>query len=421
MKKIKTILGLVLCVCMLTACGVSGGGTTPTDTAPAQTAEPTQSQSVGDPLPADNKNPAVASLGDVCPSSSADGYYVCTKVVHYYPASTLKKVVLCAQTGCTHKDSTCQAWIGVVQSYTEYLGMLYAIVEDGESVLRFVKKDLSDGTLTTIGTWENKSGLYYNVSLGKIADRIAIIYVTQTTISTADDGRPMSQQDTTIWRYDLQSGEKQVLFSGDQADELSVLAVSSKYLAVMRTTINPNTLTFEEFQAEYGEKAIYGRYLDRIHFKELRLYNADGSDYTVVANSQTDGLIPTGDPCSTYGKELVYRCNDTVFLLNLDTGKSRAVVNMENISNYWVMDHKIFLINQNVPWNIIPDPNKVVSIYVVDFDDGVPVKLGNGGNTEHMEFSIYQEGTSFFVGRWKGGLYRISKEDFYADRYENAR
>lgn len=410
------VLVLLLCACVLTACGGGGGKTMPTETT-----HPEQSMNADYPLPVDNKNPAVASLGDVCPSSSADGYYVCTKVVHYYPASTLKKVVLCAQTGCTHKDSTCHAWIGVVKSYTEYLGKIYAIVEDGESILRFVEKDLSDGTITTIDTWENKSGLYYNVSLGKIADRIAIIYVTQTTTSTADDGRPMSQQETTIWRYDLQSGEKQVLFSGDQADELSVLAVSSKYLAVLRITINPNTLTIEEFQTEYGENAVYGRYLSRIHFKELRLYNADASVYTVVASSEKDSLIPTGDPSHAYGKELVYQCGNTVYLLNVDTGESRAVVTMENIVNYWVMDHKIFLITQNVPWDIIPDPNKVVSIYVVDFDDGVPVKLGNGGNSEHMEFSIHQEGTSFFVGRWKGGLYRISKEDFYADRYENAR
>ena len=56
----------------------------------------------------------------------------------------------------------------------------------------------------------------------------------------------------------------------------------------------------------------------------------------------------------------------------------------------------------------------------MDFDDGIPVKLGNGGNTEHMEFSIIEEGASFFVGPWRDGTYIISKEDFYADRYENA-
>ena len=420
MKKIKIVLGLVLCACMLTACAVDGGETTPTDTAPVQTTESTQSQSVGDPLPADNKNPAVTSLGDVCPSSSTDGHYVCTNVVQFCAGTSVKPITLCAQTGCAHEDSTCQAWIGTVQQYTEYLGKLYAtVVNEDMTCHHFVSKDLTSGTITTIDTWEDTEDTHYYVSLDCIADGIAILRVTKV-ITTIQNERPVSREETVIWRYNLESGETRVLFSGKQADRLSVLAISSKYLAVMCRNPNPDPLSEREFEAQYGENANYGRYLARCDNMELRLYNSDASVCTVIATTEKDGLIATVDPCTAYGKEVVYQCGDTMYLLNVDTGEYRALVAMENIVNYWVMDHKIFMITSNLPWYIASDPSKEISIYYADFDDGIPVKLGNGGNTQVMEFGISEEGTSFFVGNWRDGTYKISKEDFYADRYENA-
>ena len=277
----------------------------------------------------------------------------------------------------------------------------------------------STGTITTIDTWEHTDNTYYHVSLGKISDGLAIINVNKTITTTQND-RPVSRNEESIWRYDLQTKESRMLFSGKQASQLGVLALSSRYIAVMYVKPNPNQLSEREFLAEYGENASYGRYLARCDYKELRLYNADASVCTVIATTDRDGLISTVDPASAYGKEVVYQCNDTMYLLNVDTGEYRALVAMENIVNYWVMDHKIFMITSNLPWYISSDPNMEISIYYVDFDDGIPVRLGNGGNTQVMEFGISQEGTSFFIGSWNGGDYIISKEDFYADRYENA-
>lgn len=414
LKKMNVVLCLLLCVGLLTACGSAGKDI------PNQTAQPEQPQSVGNPLPEDNKQVASVGLNEVSPSSTVDGYYACTNVVQFCAGASVKPITLCAQTGCAHEDSTCQAWIGTVQQYTEYLGKLYAIVVNEDMTCHyFVSKDLTSGTITTLDTWEDTEDTHYYVSMDCIADGIAILGVTKV-ITSVQNERPISREETVIWRYNLESGETRMLFSGKQADRLSVLAISSKYLAVMCRNPNPDPLSEREFEAQYGDNASYGRYLTRCDNMELRLYNADASVCTVIATTEKDGLIATVDPATAYGKEVVYQCGDTMYLLNLDTGESRAVVTMENIVNYWVMDHKIFMITSNLPWYIASDPSKEISIYYAEFDDGIPVKLSNGGNTQHMEFSIIQEGISFFIGSWHDGDYIISKEDFYADRYENA-
>ena len=412
MKKIRIVLCLLLCTCLFTACGGTGKDN------PAQTTQPTQPQSAGNPLPEENKMVASVGLRGVSPSAAADGYYICTNVVQFCTADSVSPITLCSQMGCAHEDSTCQAWIGEVQQFSEYMGKLYAIVLS-EDATQFVEKDLTTGAITTIDMWENQPGKYYYVSMGKTADQITILYVTQTTTTTQND-RTVTKDEESVWRYNLQTGESRMLFSGKQASQLGVMAVSSRYLAVICGKGNPNLLTKAEFEAQYGENASYDRYLSRSELVELRLYNADASVCTVVASTERDGMVATGDPASAYGKEVVYQCNDTIYLLNVDTGESRAVVTMENIINYWVMDHKVFLIASNLPWYIASDPNKEIGIYCADFDDGIPVKLGNGGNTQGMEFSVSEEGTSYFIGIYHDGKYIISKEDFYADRYENA-
>lgn len=415
MKKIKTIIGLVLCACLLTACVGRPGGTTPTDSLPQQTTQPPQTGLYT--LPEDNKCPAAGDLRDVCPSSTTDGYYTCTNVVQFYAGSSVKPITLCAQTGCAHNDSTCQAWIGKVWQCIEYQGKLYAIVSEGE--FRFVEKDLSTGTITIIDRWEDFEGGYYHASLSTVADGLAIVRVTKTTTSE-QNGRPVSKAEDSVWRYNLETGEKKMIFSGSQLRGMGVMGLSSRYIAVSVHKPNPDPLTRQEFEAQYGENANYNRYINRSGYVELRLYNIDASICSVVASTEKNGMLPYCESNNVYGKEVLYKCNDTMYLLNLDTGESRAVVTMENIVNFWVMDHKIFLIVSNMPWYISSDPNMEISIYYVDFDDGIPVKLGNGGNTQVMEFGISQEGTSFFIGSWNGGDYIISKEDFYADRYENA-
>lgn len=154
---------------------------------------------------------------------------------------------------------------------------------------------------------------------------------------------------------------------------------------------------------------------------KLRLYDTDMFSYTVIASTAQDDFVSTIDPYSVYGKDVVYQCGNTIYLLNADTGETTPLLTLENIVNYWVMDKKVFLITQNFDYYIASDPELVVRICYADLDNGDIVWLDNGGNTKNMEFSISQEGNGFFVGRWKGGSYIINKSEFYADQYECAK
>lgn len=105
-------------------------------------------------------------------------------------------------------------------------------------------------------------------------------------------------------------------------------------------------------------------------------------------------------------------------LYDLDKLEKRELLTAENISNYWILDNKVFYIQGDSPQGT---PGRTISIYYADIETGQPVQLENGGNTEVMDFGIRWEGDSFFVGLWKGGNYIIPKADFYLDNYEAAR
>ncbi len=412
-KKIRSSLALVLCLalCAVLLCACGG------ETAEADVPTQGSSEVTVRPLPQENRPGESINLGGVCLSSASDGYYTCARFLMYYDGKTGKATALCAQPGCSHQDSSCKAWVGKeVASYAEYHGDIYAIIRE-ENELRFIHKTLSDGNVQVLGAWQDTSEKFHDASLSLISDNMALISLCTTKMENGNFGNPSYSYQL----FDLASGEQRRIFEDENVLGMDVLAFSSKYMIVKCPARGPALLGREAFQRVYGENAIYSRYSAHESAYELRAYDMQTWEYTVIASKQRDGLVQTVDPCTSYGKEVVYQCGDTMYVVNADTAQARAIFTMEGIVNYWIMDNRIFVITQNLPYYIVSDPDMIVSLYCADIDGGEPVKLGNGGNTQSMEFSISQEGASFFIGNWNDGKYRISKDDFYADRYENAK
>lgn len=412
-KRISLIYILCVCLILFTACGIKPDV--------SETSDGTEANSSAvDSRPIPQENRYIVSGSDICPSSTGDGYYICTNTVHYFDAESGQTITLCAQTGCAHQDSTCQAWIGNVQNYTEYHGSLYAVIAEKNDSIQFIRKDLSGGEITVLDTWQDTEDLFYQATIAGIADNIAVVQLTAYMTYT-EDGNITIDEQNTYWRYDLPDKGKQLLFPDAPAGNLGVMAISSEYIVARYTPEEQTVLDEEEFIAQYGENASYGRYLGRAGAQELRLYNSDTSVYTVIASTEQDNLIMTADPYYVYGKQVVYQCDDIIYLLNADTGETKELLTMENIINYWLMDEKVFLITQNMPYYIASDPGREVGVYYAGLEEAIPVKLNNGGNISSMEFSISQEGASFFTGGWNGGTYIIGKSDFYCDQYERAK
>ena len=203
---------------------------------------------------------------------------------------------------------------------------------------------------------------------------------------------------------------------------MSFMALSREYALVTYVTAETerefDEIDEETIHARYGEDVSPAQYYLRIMPCELRLYELETGDFTVVADTVNDHYAASSDFCYTYGKKVLYQCGDTLYLFDLEEAKSSAVLTMEGIINYSLMDHKAFFIVEEGEESYIN--GGPIGVYWADIDDGVPVRMTNAGNTHVAEFNALYEGDSFFIGYYKSAYYKIDKEDFYADRYENA-
>ena len=350
------------------------------------------------PVPKENRSPMSVMFGGVA-STVSDGYFSASQALKFYDAKTGKTVFLCSQPGCTHTDSTCEAWIGQVNNLVEYEGVVYASVKDGE-VCAVVRKDIATGELTTLASWEDQENIYYECSVGLCAYGQMLIFVRITEF--VEDGVNYSQIDSEEqWLYNLTTGEKRKLDWEKNTDSVTILAMNQEYAVAQY---------YRNLEERNPESGLFTQDY------ELRLYRLADDSYTVISSEKENGYIPTADPAVSYGDIVVLQEKDTLCLYDLEKQEKRELLTAENIVNYWILDNKVFYIREEET----PE-SPAISICYADIKTGQPVRLENGGNREVMDFAITWEGDSFFVGMWNGGNYIIPKADFYLDNYEAAR
>ena len=336
------------------------------------------------PLPAENRRGYDATF-ESCPSSSTNGYYRASTTSHtlwYYDADAGKGFFLCAQSGCSHNDETCQAWIGKADSFTEYHGDILAVRQLEDGTVEFIKKTLADGKITVIDRWESGDKEAYFATIFRVAYNSAVIYVRKDFIS--DRGDTIDDKAIAFcWKYDLNTGEKTQMYPKEEARFLLVLAFSEKYALVRYAPENKETA---------------GR--------ELRLYDMDTFEYTVIGNTVKSGWVPSVNN-AVYGDKAVYQIDETVYLLDITTGKSKEFITVENLLGCNLYDHKVFM-------TVMPSPEEYYFYYADIEDNNTLTKYNNLGHTDVMQFSIFSEGESFFFST---GLQYLSKEDFYSENY----
>ena len=273
--------------------------------------------------------------------------------------------------------------------------------EQGTSV---ICKDIAAGENTVLDSWEQEEGRMYS-SFVYLCSHQQLLVVLSISFSYWENGAIYQETVRENWLYDLETGEKRKLdwTSGDE--RMIIYALNREYAVV--EYYRPR-----KYDSQDEKNWMFGKDF------ELRLYCLSDDSYTVISTEKENGYIPAIDPSVTYGSVVLFREKDTLCLYDLDKLEKRELLTAENISNYWILDNKVFYIQGDSPQGT---PGRTISIYYADLETGQPVRLGNGGNTEVMDFGIHWEGDSFFVGLWKGGNYIIPKADFYLDNYEAAR
>lgn len=196
------------------------------------------------------------------------------------------------------------------------------------------------------------------------------------------------QQPDEKIRIALATGESQVL-----AVAGSITAASENHVFTVERTYDEN---------QHGPIPSYAI---------LREYNLTDGTYRVVSDT-ADGFQPTVDPNTTYGDLLIWQRGDTLLVTDVSTLEQREVCTMPNIVNYWVMDNRAFFITR--------DDEGICKVYHQLLTGGDPVQLYNEGQTDGMVYGIIEEGNDYFAGPYheKSG-HLCSKQDFYAERYDN--
>lgn len=401
MRSLCLVLVLALCTgCVRQTLPETTGHTTRTEATTEEGTLQGDTPPQSYPIPKENRSPMSVMFGGVA-STISDGYFSATQALKFYDAKSGKAVFLCSQPGCTHSDSTCGAWIGQVNNLVEYGGVVYASVKNGETCA-VVRKDIATGELTTLASWEDQENISYECSVGLCAYGQMLISVRVTEF--VEDGVNYSQIDTEEqWLYNLTTGEKRKLDWETGEDSVSILVMNQEYAVAEY---------YRNLEEKNPESGLF------TEDYELRLYRFADDSYTVISSERENGYRSSGDPARNYGNVVVFQEKDTLCLYDLEKQEKRELLTAENIINYWILDNKVFYIQEE---ENPESPGYAISIYYADIETGQPVRLENGGNREVMDFAITWEGDSFFVGNWKGGNYIISKADFYLDNYEAAR
>lgn len=378
-KLIRSIAALFL-VILLCACGTS----TPSDDTKTDPQQPTQGEVETFPLPGENVG-TTSILSPRAPNHSGPGFYYAGQAISYAASITDKPVVLCSQSGCTHSDTSCAAYVGDASQFAEYQGQWYAMVKDADSEYTLLGMDSITRERRTLGHWKAEENEHIQVSFHLLSHGYGYVYIGWETYDP-QTRTYQTQPDENI-RISLSTGEKQVL-----AVEGDITAASENHVFTVDRTYDENQL---------GHNPVYAT---------LREYNLTDGTCRVVSDT-ADGFRPTADPNTTYGDLLIWQRGDTLLVTDVSTLEQREVCTMPNIVNYWVMDNRAFFITR--------DDEGICKVYHQLLTGGDPVQLYNEGQTDEMVYGIIEEGNDYFAGSYheKSG-HLCSKQDFYAERYD---
>lgn len=378
-KLIRSIAALFL-VILLCACGTS----TPSGDTKTDPQQPTQGEVETFALPGENVS-TVSATTDRAPNHSGPGFYYAGQAISYAASITDKPVVLCSQSGCTHSDNSCDAYVGDASQFAEYQGQWYALVKDADSEYTLLGMDPTTRERRTLGHWKAEENEHIQVSFHLLSHGYGYVYIGRETYDPQTF--TYQQQPDEKIRIALATGDSQVLTVAG-----SITAASENHVFTVERTYDEN---------QHGPIPSYAI---------LREYNLTDGTYRVVSDT-ADGFQPTVDPNTTYGDLLIWQRGDTLLVTDVSTLEQREVCTMPNIVNYWVMDNRAFFITR--------DDEGICKVYHQLLTGGDPVQLYNEGQTDEMVYGIIEEGNDYFAGSYheKSG-HLCSKQDFYAERYD---
>ncbi len=343
--------------------------------------------------------------------SSLDGkgfYLPGWNILEYYDPETQTRTPLCSQSGCTHADESCQAWLSnQCMGFTSYGDAWYvsAIEDDTHAVLWNVDPKTSQRTkLCDIAPQNNQENYYF--SSGYVSHGYAYLTLQHQLIW---DEQWISE--SSLIRVNLADGTMETLvedvpvtFLGAEEDRV--------LLAVETFAVQP--LSEEEYLKQHPD----GNYYTYLQLQleengsggvELREYTWDMSDYQVLAKGNI--WASPSWTLRSYGDNTLYAVDNALYVYNLSTGESRKVAEEATLKNFLIIAGHIFYAIQDDQYNY--------TFYRTDLQGGPVEKLENEGKTEVAALSVAGECKDYVYGLYEDEECLMTKEDYFAERYEN--
>ena len=330
-------------------------------------------------------------------SSVRDGYYYGSQVLMFYDSATGETQVLCQKPGCTHEESSCEAWLGETTSMIEYHGVLY-FTRTEDTGAQLCTKDPETGEIQVITQWDHPQRGKLECSIEEASHNLLLVRFSQTQLV---DKNGLAQEESLSWKalYDLDTHAEKKISWEEEGTSLWILMFNRDSALTTALIDDPQTPGKQQ--------------------EELRLYSLADDSYTVVSSQEKDGFRRSVDACSFYGDQMVILEGDTLYVYDLNTQEKREIITMASIQNYWIADGKVFFAVKDTPEGM---SSPLLRLYYVALEGGTPTRLKNNGETLSVFFQIFWESTSFFVGQvlddnFQSHDYIIPKADYYTDNF----
>lgn len=354
------------------------------------------------------ENLRVASMYELVPAFSVDGFYLITgNTFKVYDVTTKSSYVPCYQTGCKHTDKSCPAYFGRIMCFAEYKGVYYATIEihDGEAY-ELVCRDVSGGDLRTLQRWESQlPEKEISATLRYISHDAAYVAVVTTYYAQDRDTGILeaAEETTALWKIDLETGEAAVVL--ENPDYSTLYGIWDGCAVFSKLRVDADAPEFSEF-AE----------LQDVPMDAWSLYTDLYYHYTIVERDLETGqermiaedVRETGDPNRSWGQYVIYKRGNTLCVYDMVTKEEAAVYTHENLQNYWLMDGRAFALVRD---------GELCRVFATELSTGVTIEIDNHGEPA-MCFSIVGESSTVFRGNYQGVDCNILKEDFYRGNYE---
>lgn len=350
------------------------------------------------------------------PSANQNGVYLPRKILYFYDFSMDKTMVFCALPGCKHSDKGCLAYLENAKQFCEYHNFWYTVMETVTGDYQLQQINPTSGSDKTIYKWEKRDN--YNTLCNRCVFSNGQAYVT---LYYQYIGPDKNSSEEILYQVDIESGTCWEIENAADSASLFCIGASQSQLAIDYSYLRGTPLSEDEYRITYGSVEDYPNYI-REYFKiysttELRIYDLKDGDYYVLADSETNGYVPSTDPAVCYGNKIAYLLKNDIYIFDLNTTDTDKIVSAQDIKTYWILDGKIF-------YTIGEIGN--CRIQFVDLDNGKLQTLRNQGSVEHMVFGISSETLDKFIGLYpdqsgnSGKQSWIEKEDFYNDNYSTA-